>query len=370
MHPINEETRDGESILLPVFRSTTYGYVNGSDLVYPGFLTSPNQLRLSRIMTDLEGGEWGLVFSSGMAAISIALLALLRSGDHIVLSKELYGGTMNLVSGELSRMGISASFADPNLQSFEKQMRRETKVIFIETPSNPLLSVLPLAEIAQLAHARGIVTVVDNTMATSINQRPLDFGIDISIQSGTKYLGGHNDLQFGTLVCKDKSASDDILRAAKLFGGALSSDHCYEAERSLKTLALRVNRHNENGIAIAEFLSTHPLVKRVYYPGLKDHPQHNLAVNQMKGFGGLVSFEIDVDQHRIDMFLKAFKIIKPALSFGGVESVICVPSKTSHRGLSEDARHRLGIKPNLVRLSAGIERVEDIIADLKDALNV
>jgi len=369
VHPAEYQPEEGKSIIAPVFPSTTYSYMDGAELVYPGFLTTQNQLRLAQIMTDHERGEWGIVLNSGMAAISVALLACLKAGDHVILSNELYGGTLNFVSEELSGLGISFSLAGPTLKTFEEQIRKETKVIFLETPSNPFLSVYPLAEISRLASSRGITTIVDNTVATSVNQRPIELGIDISIQSGTKYLGGFNDLQFGTLVCRDRARRSDILRVAKRLGAALSPDHCYQAERNLKTLALRVQKQNENAVDVANFLCKHPLLEKVYYPGLASHPHHAIAKNQMDGFGGLLSFELKKEEVDVNHFLRRLTVVKPALSFGGLESVVCLPAKTSHRGLTKEARIQMGIQDSLIRLSAGIEYAQDIIQDIDQALN-
>lgn len=370
VHPLSDQQSINGPVTARVFQSTAYIYENGKPLVYPGFFSTYNQERLGKIMASHEKGEWGVIFSSGMAAITTAVMSFTRMGDHIVFSKELYGGTLKFAVEQLPKFGISYSFADPTVESYSACIGKNTRAIFIETPSNPLLTILPLREIAALAQKRGIVTIIDNTLASSVNQRPIEHGFDISIQSGTKYLGGHNDLQFGTLVARDKEVRDIILPVAKMYGGALSPDLCYQAERSLKTLALRVTRQNENAMKVAQFLQEHPMVDKVYYPGLATHPGHEIAARQMDGFGGMVAFEMNGDPQQISVFLRSLATISPALSLGGVESLICIPAKTSHSTVSPQIREAMGIKDNLVRLSVGIESYEDIIQDLTDALAV
>ena len=242
-------------------------------------------------------------------------------------------------------------------------------MIFLETPSNPGLSIYPLREIATLAQSNGIITVVDNTMATSINQRPLESGIDISVQSGTKFLGGHNDMQFGTIVCKDSSLGGKILQAGKLMGASLSPEQCHAAERSLKTLALRVKKQNENATAVAAFLEKHPVVSKVYYPGLESHPGHDVAIRQMDAFGSLISIDLSASAERVIPFMKSLQLVQPALSFGGLETVICQPTRTSHRDVPEVRRKELGINDTMLRISVEIEHVDDIITDLDRALH-
>jgi cystathionine beta-lyase len=325
---------------------------------------------LGKIIAKLEGGEWGLVFSSGMAAITTAILSFVQKGDHIIFSRDLYGGTLNLAENELPRRDVSYTYADNTLESFESALQENTKLIYIETPANPLLNIVPLKEVAAFAQKNGLVTVVDNTFASPINQQPIAHGIDIVVHSGTKYLGGHNDLPFGALTSKISDHKDLIYKTAKLYGGSLSPSQCYMVERSLKTLALRIQRQNENAMKIATFLDSHSSVSRVYYPGLPSHPNHDVAGAQMSGFGGMLSFDLEVNGESLYIFLKSLSVIQPALSLGGVESLICVPAATSHKWLTESQRLSLGIKDNLLRLSVGIENAEDLIADLKQAIQI
>jgi len=230
------------------------------------------------------------------------------------------------------------------------------------------LNIFPLKEIASFAKKNGLVTIVDNTFASPVNQLPLSLGIDISVHSGTKYLGGHNDLPFGALVSNIQDHKDLIYSTAKMYGGSLSPYQCYLVERSLKTLAIRVQKQNENALNLAEYLIKNPVVNKVYYPGLSSHRDHQIALQQMMGFGGILSFELDVTWEKLTVFLKSLSIIHPALSLGGVESLICSPVTTSHRNLSAEQRYSLGIKDNLLRLSVGIEDAGDLITDLRLAI--
>lgn len=369
VHPLSEGYEADSPVVASIQTATSYIHINNKDLTYPGFFSTYNQRRLGMIMAKHEGGEWALVFNSGMAAIVTAVLSCAHKGDHVIFSKELYGGTLTFASEQLPKMGISCSFAEPTLESYQRLTQRNTRLIFIETPANPLLTILPLYDIAKWSQMNGIVTIVDNTLATSINQRPIALGCDVSIQSGTKYLGGHNDIHFGTLVTRKTEMKERILPIAKLHGAALSPEHCYRAERSLKTLSLRVSKQNENAAAVAAFLSRHKFVGQVFYPGLETHPGHAIAKNQMSGFGGVVSFELKKNKLGIEGFLNKLALIKPALSLGGVESLICVPARTSHSSLSAYKRRGIGIKDNLIRLSVGIEAISDILFDLKSALD-
>jgi len=367
VHPIIEDDNFSGSVTSVIFPSAAYNYLDG-ELQYPGFYSTYNQKRLGEIMASLEHGEWGMVFSSGMAAITTSILSFVQHNDHIIFSRDLYGGTWNFVEQELPKRGITSSYADNTLESFQSLLKENTKVIYIETPSNPLLNIFPLKKIASFAREHGLVTIVDNTFASPINQIPLSLGIDIAVHSGTKYLGGHNDLPFGALVSNNQHHKELIFSTAKIYGGSLSPYQCYLVERSLKTLSLRIKKQNENALKLAEYLGRNPVVKKVYYPGLSSHRDHQIAVEQMIGFGGILSFELDISEEQLTFFLKNLSLIQPALSLGGVESLICSPVTTSHRSLSTEQRHRLGINDNLLRLSVGIEDADDLITDLRLAI--
>ena len=367
VHPISDDDKLKGSVAAAIFPSAAYNYLDG-ELQYPGFYSTYNQKRLGEVMATLEHGAWGMAFSSGMAAITTSILSFVQHNDHIIFSRDLYGGTWKFAEDELPKRGISFSYADNKLESFQSALKHNTKVVYIETPSNPLLNIFPLKEIASFAQQNKLVTIVDNTFASPVNQLPLSNGIDISVHSGTKYLGGHNDLPFGALISNNLDHKELIFSSAKIYGGSLSPYQCYLAERSLKTLSLRIRKHNENALKVAEYLEGNSLVKRVYYPGLPSHRDHQMATQQMLGFGGMLSFELDARPEQLTAFLKSLSIIRPALSLGGVESLICSPVTTSHRNLSSEQRYVLGIQDNLLRLSVGIEDADDLINDLQSAI--
>lgn len=354
----------------PIFTSTAYGFPNASGkTTYPRYFNTPNQLVIARKMAILEGGEEGMVFGSGMAAISNLLFSVLKPGDHVVFQNDLYGGTHHLATVELARFGIESTFVG-SAEGFARAIRPGTKVLYIESPSNPLLRCLDLQALAELGRSRKIMTIVDNTFATPINQNPLAFGIDAVAHSGTKYLNGHSDISAGVVV-SSASVIGRLRECAIDHGGTLDATACYQLERGLKTLALRMGRHNENGAALARFLRSHPAVARVNYPGLPDHPDHAVAAGQMRGFGGMLSFELREPQGAVGIkgMLEKFRIATPALSLGGVETLVCVPASTSHKSLTREERDAAGIRDGLVRVSAGIEDTADLLGDFRDALN-
>ncbi|WP_353195515.1 PLP-dependent aspartate aminotransferase family protein [Parapedobacter defluvii] len=367
VHPLGRDTHPNGSVASPIYPSASYDYTGGEGLRYPGFYSTYNQQRTGQIIANLEGGEWGITFSSGMAAITTAILSFVQQGDHVIFSADLYGGTMALAEKELPKRGIAFSYAGNTAESFQAMLTKTTKVIYLETPANPLLGIVPLKQVADLARANGIITIVDNTFASPINQCPISHGIDIVVHSGTKFLGGHNDLPFGALVTAEMH-QNKILSTAELYGGSLSAQACYLAERSLKTLALRIKKQNENAQFLADYLSKTAGIRSVFYPGLPSHPNHAIAKEQMSGFGGILSFEPDLKPGRLPVFLKNLSIIQPALSLGGVESLICAPAETSHRGLTPEKRRSLGINDNLLRLSVGIENASELASDLHDTL--
>jgi len=370
-HCIHGKRRDTQNGLnTPVHPSTAYRYRETPHNVYPRYYNTVNQEVVVEKLCELEGGEDGLLFSSGMAAISTTLLSLLEPGDHAIFSKELYGGTFYFIEKELGKRGIEYSFAsDSSTDAFADEIRPQTKLIYFETPSNPLLTILSLSELTALAKSNGITTMLDNTFATPINQTPLKWGIDIVIHSGTKYLSGHSDLSFGAVITS-KALKNKILPQAVNYGGNLNAMDVYLIERSLKTLALRVERQNANARQVAIFLQQRPEVKKVYYPGLAQHPGNEIAARQMKGFGGMIAFELAVEQlFEVDLFLDQLLMIQPALSLGGVETIICSPAQTSHIKLPKEERIDQGITDQLLRLSVGIEALADILADLAQALD-
>jgi cystathionine beta-lyase/cystathionine gamma-synthase len=350
----------------PIYTSSAFEYLDGDARPYPRYFNTPNQAAVVEKLRVLEGAEDGLVLSSGMAAISSVLLALLGTGDHAVIQDEIYGGTHAMVSQHFERLGITYTLAPADPQKIAQAVTAKTRLIYIETPTNPLLTILDVRAVTRMARERGIVTVIDNTFASPINQQPIGLGVDVVVHSGTKYLGGHSDLCSGA-VLSNRSIIEKIRHMCLSLGGSLDAQSCYILERSLKTLALRVERQSANALVIAQVLAANRLVSRVNYPGLPSHPRHETARSQMSGFGAMLSFELEgtVDT---DRFLHALKLIKPALSLGGVESTICAPATTSHAKVSAEVRRRLGISDGLLRLSVGIEHSDDLIVDLEQAM--
>lgn len=351
----------------PVFPSTACAFPNAAnENFYPRYFNTPNQRVVEQKLAALDGGEAAVVFGSGMAAIATLLFTHLKPGDHAVFQPDLYGGTLQFVQ-ELTRFGVAVTFAR-TAGEFAASVRPETKVLYVESPTNPLLRLMDLAAISKLGRERGILTVADNTFATPINQNPLALGLDAVIHSGTKYLNGHSDLNAGVVVAS-AAVVERTRECAVNHGGMLDAHACFLFERGMKTLALRVKQHNENAQRLAEFLLDYPAVDEVYYPGLPCHPDHALASRQMHGFGGMLAFELR-DPEQVDAVLAGFRLVKPALSLGGVESLICVPSRTSHRKLSSEERARAGIRDGLVRVSVGLEDIEDLLEDFTRGLEV
>lgn len=352
----------------PIFTSSVYQYLDTDKNTYPRYFNTPNQDVVVKKLCDLEGAEDGVLFSSGMAAITTTILSILKHGDQIILQDELYGGTHAFVSDQLERLGIDFTFVRTDADEIDDAIRNNTRLIFIESPTNPLLSIIDIYKVAEIGKRNNITTVIDNTFASPINQNPLELGIDIVIHSGTKYLGGHSDICCG-IALTNKTLANQIKARAVHFGGSLNATTCYLLERSLKTLNLRVERQTLNAQKIAAFFNCHTLIKRVYYPGLDNHPAHDTAKSQMKGFGAMVSFELGEDALNPDDLLRRLKLIKPALSLGGIESTICSPAATSHQKMSRTDRERIGITDMILRLSVGIEHVDDLVADIDQALS-
>lgn len=356
-----------KGINTPVFTSSAYEYLDTNVRLYQRYFNTPNQEVVVKKLCELEEAQDGVVFSSGMAAISTVLLTVLNSGDHAVVQDEIYGGSHAFVEEHFNRLGILFTLTGKDALDFENAIKPNTRIIYIESPTNPLLNVVDLRKIAEIGRQKGILTIIDNTFATPINQNPLKLGIDIVIHSGTKYLGGHSDLYCGAALTSKELASR-IRKTAANLGGSLNAMSCYLLERSLKTLAIRVERQTQNAFEISKFLESHAKVARVNYPGLESHAGHLSARNQMAGYGAMLSFELkDITAHA---FMKRLKLIKAALSLGGVETTICDPATTSHQKVSAEVRKRLGISDNLLRLSVGVENKDDLIEDLGRALNL
>ena len=360
------EDKQFKGAISPLYMSSSYAYEDVDVKRYPRYFNTPNQEALCKKIAMLEKSESALIFGSGMAAVSTAMLAFLHNGDHVVLQQTLYGGTYNFVVEEFHKFGIEYSFAEGFSEAdFSEKIQKNTKVLFIETPSNSLMRITDLEMIAKLGKQHGIITMIDNTFASPVNQTPADFGIDIMIHSATKYMGGHSDILAGAAAASEAHIKI-IWNLAKNLGGSLSDYTVWLLERSMKTMVLRVKAQNKNAKKMAKWLEKHPLIEKVYYPGLKNHPDHTLAKKQMSGYTGMLSFELN-ESVKVGDFLKALKMIKPSMSLAGVESTILSPAKTSHALLSLEERNRQNISDGLLRFSVGIEEVEDIIADLEEA---
>ncbi len=352
----------------PIYLSTSYSFVDNITNRYPRYFNTPNQEFLSKKVAALEKSESAMIFSSGMAAISNVMLMILKAGDHAVIQNDIYGGTRNFIEKHFKSFGIEYTFTrDLTKNAFSECIKNNTKLIYIETPSNPLLKLVDIFSVGQLGRSKGVLTVIDNTFATPIVQRPITLGIDIVIHSATKYFGGHSDITAGA-VASSKSIIDKLWHLSKDFGGSLSDFSVWMLERSMKTLSIRVKAQQKNAIKLAVFLDSHKAIKKVYYPGLESHEDHALAKTQMKGFGAMMSFEL-VDEYEPLKFLSGLELIKHSGSLAGVESTMILPSKSSHSLLTEKQRLAQGISNQLIRFSVGIESKKDLIYDIEQSFN-
>jgi cystathionine beta-lyase/cystathionine gamma-synthase len=338
------------------------------NLIYTRY-GNPSQWAIQQKISTLENAESTVVFSSGMAAICTTILALAERGCHIVTSRDLYGGTYNLLYEDLQKFGIGTSFVDmTNIEAIEKAVNNKTKILFFESLSNPLLKIAPIPELVRIARQNGCRLVIDNTFLTPYNLKALNLDVDIVINSATKYLGGHSDLVAGTVSGKRKLI--DIIWGQMLKTGGLLDPHvCFLLERSLKTFALRMQAHNSNALKLAQFLERQKEIRRVFYPGLKSHLQNNIAEKLLNGnFGGMLSFEVNGGDKTAEIFVKNLTLAKEATSLGGVESLVSLPHNTSQASLTKNQRKAIGINEGLVRFSTGAENIEDLIADFKQAI--
>jgi len=352
----------------PLYMSTSYDFLDVDSKRYPRYFNTPNQVSLSKKVAALEHAESAMIFSSGMAAISSTLLTFLKSGDHAVVQNDIYGGTRSFIESHFKNYGINYSFTkDLTVESFENCIQENTKLIYLETPSNPLLKLVDLFAVAKLAKSQNIITASDNTFASPIVQNPIDLGIDIVMHSATKYFGGHSDITAGA-VASSELIMGKIWDLSKDFGGNLSDYTVWLLERSMKTLGIRVKAQQKNARKLASFLDKHNAIQSVFYPGLKSNEYHSLAKIQMKGFGAMMSFEL-ANGYDAEMFLRALKLIKPSMSLAGVESTMLLPYKTSHSLLTELDRLSQGITNQLIRFSVGIETKSDLIHDIKQAIS-
>ena len=373
------------ALTLPIFDTATYTFENTADLrqfmearmwglaegrVEYGRYGNPTVFAVEARVAVLSAGQAAVLMSSGMAAVTTTLLSLLRSGDHLVITDDSYRRTRQFCTAFLRGWGIECSVVSAgDLEQLEGAIRANTKVIVSESPTNPYLRVLDLERLVAIAGRHKVKTLIDSTFATPINQRPLEFGVDLIVDSATKYLGGHNDLIAGVVVGSE-SLTAMIRQKQWVLGAVCDPNTAYLVQRGLKTLALRVHQQNMSAMKVAEFLEAHARISRVWYPGLRSHPDHDVARQQMSGFGGVVSFELDGDLDATSQFIDAVQLPLIASSLGGVETLIEQPALMSYFELSTEERLEVGIKDNLVRLSVGIESPDDLIADLAEALQV
>ncbi len=329
---------------------------------------NPTSAALARVIADLEGGEMGMVFASGMGAIATSLMAYTRAGDHIVGQANHYIGITEMIDKLLPGYGVEATRVDQtSLAAFEEAIRPNTKLILLETPANPLMQITDLEAVCDLARSRGILTFCDNTFATPINQRPMEWGVDIVMHSATKYIGGHHDLLAGSITAS-RAVLEPIWDLSMTTGAIAAPFNSWLALRGLRTLELRMARHNANGLAIAGFLEGHPAVGKVYFPGLPTHPQHDLASRQMSGVGGLLTFDLKGGYAAGQAFIKRLKLAAYASSLGGVSSTLVQPAALFGDRLPAAAVEKQGITPGMIRFAAGIENTEDLLADIDQAL--
>lgn len=352
----------------PIYLSSSYEFMDVDVKRYPRYFNTPNQEYLVKKIAGLEQTETAMIFGSGMAAISHMFLAFLEAGDHIIVQNTLYGGTTNFIREEFPKLNIEFTFTNGyKVEDFEAAIKPNTKLIHIETPSNPLLTITDIKAIAKLGKQKNIVTSIDNTFASPVNQNPAQFGIDLIMHSATKYFGGHSDICAGA-VAGSKMHMDKIWNVSKNYGGSLSDFTVWMLERSMKTMGLRVKAQTKNANKLAKWLDKQTFVKQVYYPGLKSHPEHKLAKAQMKGFGAMLSFEL-VDSIDSNQFMKQLNLIKASMSLAGVESTMLSPTQTSHALLTAEQRADIGIADGLIRFSVGIEEAKDLKADITQAIN-
>jgi len=381
-HPETQAARGASDLkkkngpmVTPIYQTSTFEVtdndeqirVTGSDSYYTRY-GNPTNTVAEKTIAELEGVDGALTFSSGMGAITTTIMALVKAGDHIVAQRDVYGGTHKFLSQWLPKFGVETTLVDTTeYEQHARAIRPNTKMLYLESPTNPALSVVDFKKTAALARQHGLISMIDSTFGTPINQRPAEYGIDLVMHSGTKYLSGHSDLICG-VVAGRAELIEKILSTRTTLGNCMDPHASWLLGRGLKTLAVRVQRQNENALRVAEFLAAHGAVRSVHYPLLKSHPQYGVARQQMSGGGGMVTFEVEgtgEDARRVTEALRMFTL---APSLGGVESLVCIPVLTSHLTVPADERKRMGVTEQMIRLSVGIENAEDLIADLQHAL--
>ena len=366
---ISEDPTTG-AVSVPIYQTSTYrqdgvGQPKQYEYSRSG---NPTRFALEELIADLEGGVRGFAFSSGLSGIH-AVFSLFQAGDHILLGDDVYGGTFRLFDKVLTKNGLEYTIIDTsNLDKIEQSIKPNTKALYLETPSNPLLKITDLEKSATLAHRHGLIVIADNTFATPYFQRPLDLGSDIVVHSGTKYLGGHSDVVAGLVTTRHKELAEQIGFYQNAIGAVLGPQDSWLLQRGIKTLSVRMEEHQKNAFAVADFLFSHPAVEKVYYPGLPDHELYGIAKQQMSGFSGMVSFTLKNEATAIP-FIESLQLFTLAESLGGVESLVEVPSVMTHASIPKEKREEAGIKDGLIRLSVGIEYGQDLINDLAQAFD-
>jgi cystathionine gamma-synthase len=370
--------QEANAITTPIYQTSTFWFRNSKEVTdYQegkstreeyGRYGNPTWRSVERKVSALEGGEETILFASGMCAATTAFMALLPEGSHLIVTSDCYRRTRQFINQFLSRMGVETTVIEPsNLDAFEKAIRPNTEIFFTESPTNPYLRVVDVPAVAEIAHANGVKVIIDSTFATPVNHRALGDGADLVLHSATKYLGGHNDLLAGT-VTGPKELVDPVRSALGVLGGIIDSHAAWLLLRGIKTLDIRMERHNANGLAVARYLEAHPKIRKVWYPGLESHPDHEIAARIMSGAGGVVTFEIETELEGAMRFIDSTTIPYQAPSLGGVESLIELPVTMSFWDVPKEKRLELGITDSLVRYACGIENSDDIIADIEQAL--
>jgi cystathionine beta-lyase/cystathionine gamma-synthase len=370
IHGMPHRRPDWSPIAPAIQQSSTFVSPVGrdDDIIYSRYGNNPTQVQLAKKYALLEGAEEAIFLASGMGATALAHLAVVRPGDHLISSSWIYGGTRHLFDEELSRLGIDITYVTPDHpRLWRKSVRKATRAIFVETPTNPLMRVVDLGPVAHVAREFGLALLVDATFASPINFRPLEHGADVAITSATKYLNGHSDVIAGA-VAGSASVVEEVTRLMRLWGQAIDPHAAWLVDRGMRTLAVRMARHNANGMAVAEWAAAHPAIAKVHYPGLPSHPDYELAKAVLDGFGGMVGLELAGGQKAAERLLKRVKLVTHAPSLAGVETLVSEPRLTSHKGFPPEELAALGIRDGFLRLSCGIEDADDIIGDLEAGL--
>jgi cystathionine beta-lyase/cystathionine gamma-synthase len=372
IHAGEPTPRIAGAVSMPIFQTAMFEYSGEKtydQIRYIRLNNTPNHLALHAKLAALENAEAALVAASGMAAITTSMLTVLSAGDHLLIQDCLYGGTHDFVTRDLASFGIHYSFIDADQPaSWLEQLRPNTKAIYVEAMTNPLLQVADLEAAVRFAREHGLVSMIDNTFPSPVNFRPCEWGFDLSLHSATKYLNGHSDIVAGAVIGR-ATLVESITRKLNHLGGTLDPHAAFLLHRGLKTLAVRMRQHNESALRIARLLEEHPAVRRVNYPGLKSHPRHERACKLFGGFSGMLSFELRGGLQAAELFMKAVRLPVIAPSLGGVETLVTLPATTSHSGMSPEDRRRLGISDGLIRVSIGIESTDDLLEDFSRALS-